>query len=79
MISPEKLQEDSMEVNRMFLEIENGEVGFTEGHIQEIAQGPLSFTRKQEAPVETARNLFEGRGSAATRLVEDTHSRQVFE
>ena len=48
MISPDKLQEDSMEVNRMILEIENGEVRFTEGHMNEIAQNHSLSLKNRE-------------------------------
>ena len=48
MISPDKLQEDSMEVNRMILEIEKGEVRFTEGHMNEIAQNHSLSLKNRE-------------------------------
>ena len=48
MIGPDKLREDSMEVNRMILEIENGEVRFTEGHMQEIARNHSLSLKNRE-------------------------------
>ena len=38
MISPEKLRNDSLEVNRMILDIEKGEFRFTPKHIESIAE-----------------------------------------
>ena len=48
MISPEKLEQGSIEVNRMILDLENGELGFTRNHMRKIAEKHHLSTEKKD-------------------------------